>query len=376
MKITRTLLATTIILASCTNKIKVEMQTATILNVPTENINNEKYTLKEVIYANRLSDGNYELTLKQDSEYNIFCGNFPNVIDWTKATKLKGKETTILINNPNPNKRMLFAAVNNTDTIYISERELDIQNSINVRDLGGIKTKNGKHIKWGKFFRSGALANLTDKDKSYLAEIGLKTIIDLRSSHEMEDQPDTKLNGVEWINIQLGGENTNPNDISKMMKAMMEMKPDDDGTSIMGEFGKKFIERGELFKQEFDLFLNPEKQPIIFHCTAGKDRTGHTSALLLYALGVDMETIYDEYELSNYFRNKKSQENDQQSKAMLEKYGIPENAMIIMNGVNRNWLKMFFNEIQLKYGSVDNFLEQELELDSKAKQKLREMYLY
>lgn len=374
-----TLAILSIAMMSCANQSKkMEIIPAVVVESPNEDINDSTYTLKETIYANRLSDGNYELTLKNEGTYNIFWGNEQCSIDFSKATTLSGKETTILMTNPIPTKRMFFAAVNATDTLFISERELDLENSINVRDLGGIPTQDGKHVKWGKVFRAGALPNLTEADKAYLAEVGLKTIIDLRSDHEIEEQPDTYPEGVEWVNIQLGGENTNPNDISQMMQAMKEMKPDSDGSEIMGEFGKKFAQRGDLFKEEFEIFLNPEKQNILFHCTAGKDRTGHTSAMFLYALGVDKETICDEYELSNYFRSKKAQpgmNSDGQMKAMVEKYGIPEHAMIMMNGVHRNWLNMFFAEVETQFGSLDNFLAQECGVDGAAKEKLREMYL-
>jgi protein-tyrosine phosphatase len=101
----------------------------------------------------------------------------------------------------------------------------------------------------------------------------------------------------------------------------------------------------------------------LFHCTAGKDRTGIAAAIILYALGVDEETIFNDYEATNYYRRN---ENAKAIAQMTKYYGLDEKMATNMMGAKREYIQATFATIKAQYGTMDNYLEKVLGL-TKAK---------
>ena len=329
------------------------------------------YTLNETIYVDRLPNDNYKLILEQKGTWKVYKGYDQNNIDWNTPHELTTDKKEITIENEQPNKRMFFGAIKAKDTLFLSEREIDMENTVNFRDLGGIPTTDGKHTKWGMLYRSGDLPEITDNDMDYIQELGIKTILDLRSQGEIDEKPDMYPQETQWVHLPIG--NMENQDTKEMLKKLKEADPETfDGDKMMKEFSIQFVNNPDNFKKLFQYILNTKDVPLLFHCTAGKDRTGFSSAFILYALGVDEETILNEYALSNFFRYEYNESMTQKATTF---YGIDQRILRALMGVKKSYLETGFNEIRAKYGSVDNYLSKELGVDSLAKVKLRHIYL-
>jgi protein-tyrosine phosphatase len=120
------------------------------------------------------------------------------------------------------------------------------------------------------------------------------------------------------------------------------------------------------------LLILPDTAALVFHCTAGKDRTGIGAALLLYALGVPYPTIEQDYLATDYYRMK---ENGKSMEMMVSKYHINEKVARDMMSAKAQYLAATFDAIRRQYGSVDRYLEEELGLNAAKRQQLREKFL-
>jgi protein-tyrosine phosphatase len=127
------------------------------------------------------------------------------------------------------------------------------------------------------------------------------------------------------------------------------------------------------YKPMFDQLLTLETdKALLFHCTAGKDRTGVGAALILYALGVEEATILKDYEATNEYRK----ESNERFITTIVAQGLPENAARSMMAANPEYLKTAFDSINKRYGSLDSFLESEMELTAREREKLKRKFLY
>lgn len=164
----------------------------------------------------------------------------------------------------------------------MSRRHLEIAGTANVRDLGGYETEDGT-IRWGVLLRGDALADLTAEGRAQLARLGLRTVIDLREPIERELDPDA-IDGVEL-------------DLREL--PLIEGRVDLREVQGMRDFYGAVLGRcGPGIAAAVALLAEPETLPALVHCSAGKDRTGILSAVVLAALGVADETIARDYALT------------------------------------------------------------------------------
>jgi protein-tyrosine phosphatase len=163
-------------------------------------------------------------------------------------------------------------------------RTIDLAGCHNFRDVGGYPTADGRQVRWRQVFRSDALHHLTSADVARLSdEIGLGTIIDLRSTGELESEGRGPLGNeaMTFHHLPLFDGNTSRSQAPPMMKLA-------DLYVMMAEFAKTPI--GRVLNT-----LADTADPAVYHCAAGKDRTGVISAILLSLLGVPDEVIVADY---------------------------------------------------------------------------------
>ena len=228
----------------------------------------------------------------------------------------------------------------------------------NMRDLGGYRTSDGRHVKWGRIIRSDDLHSLTDEDLAYLASIPVKTVADFRSPQEVRAMPD-KLSpqGMTYVGLPI------PPGSLDDLQSYIAMTPEEVEAKMewMNVYFATSDEGRERYREFFRLLQETDDAAILFHCSAGKDRTGMGAALILYALGVPEQTVMEDYLASNgYLAGKYSRyaERFPQLKGMLE--------------VKPNYLSAGIDSIRTAYGSVETYLREELGADIG---KLREFYL-
>ncbi len=173
----------------------------------------------------------------------------------------------------------------------LESRLVPLEGGHNLRDLGGYPTTDGRRVKWGRLFRSAELSGLTAADLEQLAEIPVRTVIDLRRPSEIREAPDrlpASVTGAVHLPITAGD--------PSMLAA-----PDRRTAARRMEEVYRGLARDnqEAFGRFLALLTEPDRGPVVFHCAAGKDRTGFAAMLFLAALGVDRETIATDFLLSN-----------------------------------------------------------------------------
>lgn len=218
-------------------------------------------------------------------------------------------------------------------------RLIELSGTSNVRDLGGYETRDNKVTLFRRFIRSAGIHTLTDADKKILIDYNIKTIIDLRNHREIIKNPDPSLaSDIKYYNIPIGNVS-----LSKAKKSGLELGLISTFYLLVAMQSKKHM------KKVFDIFLDRhEYGGILFHCTAGKDRTGIISVLLLSLSNVEESTILDDY--SESYEN---------NLAILDKikaetpYSVDENFF----RSDPEFMKIFIDYIEAHHGSIKGFFE-------------------
>jgi len=247
-----------------------------------------------------------------------------------------------------------------------STREVKLEGAVNFRDLGGYKTKSGKKVKMGLLYRSAALNTLTYADLTKIAGLHIKYDFDFRGPYEVKTAPDKIPTGTTRISLPAGSENIGDSNYMKNMGKYMK------SDSFLLSFYTNLTPFKDRYTPLFDsLISNKTASPILFHCTAGKDRTGIAAALILYALGVDENTIYEDYEATNYYRRN---ENAKSIAQMTKYYGLDEKIASNLMGAKKEYIAATFDTIRARYGSINTYLQKELGLNTSKINKLRKAY--
>lgn len=167
------------------------------------------------------------------------------------------------------------------------ERMLKVESMTNIRDLGGYETQNGYYTKSHKFVRSTNPSNLSNEEKEYLYNYGLRVQIDLRSDFEVKQQPSSLIGyrDIEYFNINL----MKIKDLNVLPKGIANYQ------DLAGFYIFMLEANKEQFKEVFDIIYHHPYDTIMFNCSAGKDRTGVIAALLLDLAGCHEYDIVKDY---------------------------------------------------------------------------------
>ena len=175
----------------------------------------------------------------------------------------------------------------------------------NIRDLGGMVTKDGYHIKYGKIIRGGALLRLTDEDKKVIDELHLTDIIDFRSSSEYLSLPTYVPEGTRTHNVPVLKVSTQEEANRRIKSAdgnlLWFLEDHTSGFEHLRKIYSEFVTTEEgvsAFKKFFEIIMQKDAVAY-FHCSQGKDRTGFAAYLFEIALGVSEKDAMDDYLLSN-----------------------------------------------------------------------------
>ena len=288
---------------------------------------------------------------------------------------------TLLVADVLPDRRYYFDLIADDGTeIRVSERRLPLEGADNFRDLGGLPAADGKRIRWGQFYRADKLTELTAEDLNYLSSLDLRSVVDLRSELEVQEAPDVLPRGyrdrkVEYIHLPIYNEAEDTTDIKGRILAGTFGREEAD--NLLVEVNRLLASREAYRFQPFvDLIQSPEKVPVVYHCTSGKDRTGFATYLLLHSLGVDSAMVFNDYLMSNFYRFDRNRRNLRKvNLAQYVKKVDPEVLKPLML-VDPAYLRAAVEEIEAQYGSVDTFLVKEYGLTKERKQALRDRYLY
>ena len=167
------------------------------------------------------------------------------------------------------------------------ERLIALEGAVNFRDLGGYATEDGQRTRWRVLFRADGLSELTETDLDVMRELGIRTVVDLRSGQEVEQSRfNVEAHPVTFHHFPFIKALPNVEDFERAPGFLSTQY-----TEMLDEATPQII--GAL-----SALAAPDARPAVFHCTAGKDRTGLLSALVLSLLGVPEETVVADYALS------------------------------------------------------------------------------
>lgn len=238
----------------------------------------------------------------------------------------------------------------------------------NFRDVGGYRTVDGKTVRWGVMYRSGSLGSLKPEGKMMLAGLHPVAIVDLRTTEERGHDADG------WIAARpgywsrsysmsmgnLGPRFAKPGGVDAA--AMHDM--------MMGGYRTFPIEQAPSYRELFAR-LAQGKGPVVVNCSAGKDRTGIASALVLTALGVPYETVRQDFLLSNGAPGMETLAGG--ASGPMAK--LPPDVAAVIMGVDGAYLDTAFATMRQQYGSVDSYLAKELGVGPRERAALRRRML-
>ncbi len=171
-------------------------------------------------------------------------------------------------------------------------KRIELDGPANFRDLGGYPTVDGRRLRRGRVFRSDSLSHMSETDTRHVAEVlGVVTVVDLRAAREVETFGHGPLGTMGLVVHHLPI-------IDETRGERAENAPDPAKLGLE-ELYRLMLERfGERFAAVLEVIADPANQPVVFHCAAGKDRTGLVAALLLSALGVDDDVVAADYAIT------------------------------------------------------------------------------
>jgi protein-tyrosine phosphatase len=297
----------------------------------------------------------------------IFAGRSPEAIDRSRPLAVAVNSPVTLMASPAfpeiaDDRRAYYELVpaSGTASIITAERRLPLEGPDNFRDLGGYATADGRTVRWGRLYRSNELSSLTRRDLDYLSGLDVKLLCDFRSDREREQKPNRALasESPETLDLPVEQEGMDPSALQEKIRtggiaALWSEKK-------MHSAYRAFVtEHSARWAALFRRIARPENLPALVHCTGGKDRTGFASALVLLALGVPEEMVFEDYLLTNRYR-------EDFSRFVLRwvpLYSLfrtePEDLLPLLEA-RREYLRTSLDTIEELHGSLDAYLENEL----------------
>lgn len=253
----------------------------------------------------------------------------------------------------------------------------------NTRDLGGLEMADGSKIRVHRLIRSGALSHITAEDVAQLQQHDLRFVIDFRTPAEQRQRPDVHMENVRYHTLPIISEQTmgvtrEKNVVDQM--ARMASDSQFDAEKHMQMIYADFVRSDYCVTQLAQFFRLlaelPQNGAVLWHCTAGKDRVGMATALLLTILGASRETV-----LRDYMRTNDYVANDVASaaEAVAAKTGAPlpqiTDMVTTLYTVKQSYLDSVFDAMTAICGSTEAYLSQKLGITDNVRKQLRKLYL-
>ncbi len=240
-------------------------------------------------------------------------------------------------------------------------RHLALHGSTNFRDLGGYAGRDGRSVRWRRLFRSDHLGELTAQDITTLSSLGLARVCDFRGTQERVAHA-CMLPGVAVHALAI--EPTVVQGMQSLLAAGQALTVRATVALMQQTYRDFVLDNSPRFAQFFAELLQGDT-PLVFHCTAGKDRTGFAAALLLSALGVPRAVVMQDYLLTNDFYRQPRAASGFASQQVLD----------VLWKVQPGFLEAALETVEARHGSLDLYLEKDLGLARDQRQRLEQLYL-
>ena len=241
-------------------------------------------------------------------------------------------------------------------------RFVPLQGQPNFRDFGGYRTADGKQqVKWGELYRSGSLARLTDDDYIQVARLRIAAVVDLRALSERAAEP------TRWRAGKIDAYAKDYVSDTDQALGKILMSPGVTPTTVQSAMAEFYRQMPDQFSDQYaEIFhrLAARNEPLLIHCTAGKDRTGLAAALVLLSLGVPRETVLSDYALTDQAvglmpaANSQTQGSGEDPYAFLRR--LPPAIITPLMRADPAYLEAAFGSIEAEYGSIDAYVQKRL----------------
>ena len=247
------------------------------------------------------------------------------------------------------------------------ERLVPLEGTQNFRDLGGYPTEDGRRVRWRRLYRADALSTLTEGDLADLEELGLRLVVDFRGDDEVDLEPGPFRNHprVGYRNVPIG-ENASPAE----WRARFESG--DLGDLDEGWLSRSYVAmldaRPEAFAQVLRSFCEAEALPAVFHCTAGKDRTGIMAMLTLRLLGVAREQVVADYVLTAEYTGNKIRA----ANRWFSDQGIDIERAAALFSARPATMEIALDHLETTHGGIERYAKDVMALEADVIEALRE----
>ena len=325
----------------------------------------------------RVPRGGYRLTWQglDSGAVRIFASPAPDGRSGAKAIGQAGPADKSLNVSPALGERWYFTLQPERGApLVLADRTLHLSTAPNFRDIGGYRTSDGHWVKPGLIYRSDQLDRLSDRDLATIGALKPGLLVDLRTASERSREPDRVPPQTPQLILDVAADNSGSlgGDMRKAQAAIASGQ----GIALLTAANRDFVSLPSA-RAAYGALMRRLAQgidgPLIYHCTAGKDRTGWATTVILTLLGVPRETVMADYLASNGYLQAKNEA----VLAALKTSDAPINPAFLepVLTVRREYLQSAFDEVERKYGSFDAYVREGLGLSSSDIIALQRQYL-
>lgn len=250
-----------------------------------------------------------------------------------------------------------------------ARRVLNLEGGVNFRDLGGYRTQDGRSVRWQTLYRSGSMGHLTEPDHAMLSALNIGGVHDLRTSEEREREPNrwAEAAGIAyWSRDYVSGFGV----LWEMLTA--EIPDPVAALQVMREGYRRLpFEHAPSYQALLERLRDGEV-PMVFNCSAGKDRAGTAAALVLTLLGVKRETVVQDYRLTDRVLADRA---DKMLRRALVSGRVSEAVWAVVMRTDDSFIEAAFDSIKERHGSVEGYFHEALHIDAASIEAIRDLLL-
>ncbi|MEG2258965.1 MAG: tyrosine-protein phosphatase [Oscillospiraceae bacterium] len=318
------------------------------------------------------TDGGYKLKAARTGSYHAYWSSYPS--GFCDDNDVGEFSDSIEVNDPIKGRRCYFHIMG-ADSYSVAATRLWLIKSLpNLRELGGYNTADGESfVKYGQLYRSDRLCQLEGADTERFLQLGIRQIVDFRVDSEIKGKEDPEFRGIDYLNTPPIAQDNHcfnysfedvlresSENIKKTREALYEQYRE-------MAFGSRAYR--DLFR-----FIARDKTPILFHCTAGKDRTGVAAALILLLLGVPRDTIVYDYMLTCTARKEHIDEAYKVLEKRVRDASVLEFVESLLS-VQQSSIESTLDAVLGRYPNTDDYFVKELGLTADELSNIRKKYL-
>ena len=247
---------------------------------------------------------------------------------------------------------------------------INLKNTFNLRTVGGFRTLDNRLVRKGILFRSDNLARLNTLDQHSLNILGIERIVDFRSKKEIEKEPDRIPKNMQYINMHINSDTKFSTELHLVLNGVLKKNMKE----YLIEANRNFVLKNTpIFSKFIKDFIKSNGKKTLYHCTAGKDRTGFATAMVLSIIGVAKEIIIEEYLFSNYCIEKTI---NLQLAKVCKILNINEKdafKILPVMKVDLEYINEAFQTIDDNYGNLENYIVSGLNISEQEREHLKNL---